>query len=362
VLTLIGLAVGLAAPRVSLGSAPTTPGHSAVASLWPGVGLQLYLGGLLSAVLLGSAGMRRWMGTARVSLRRVTATATVAVLAIVVVTTATLAARRGLGSGIEVGRDGLPAVALDQVSGPASSRVLLVTPSNALIDYQLVGVEPGDLLRDVTRPQEVTDPGVRAAVTALVQGPASGTAVDPGSAPALGGALAAQAIGFVVVRGGQPALLRRLDATAGLARLGNSDGQVLWRVLPTVGAAGEVEPSRVRLVDARGMATAAVPVIGPHGAVRHDLPAGPAARTVVFAEPPQWAGHATVTFAGAPLAPLTPARGTANPAYILPAGAGELVAALDPEQPRWRLAQGILLLVVVFLAVPFGTRRSRRRS
>ena len=43
-----------------------------------------------------------------------------------------------------------------------------------------------------------------------------------------------------------------------------------------------------------------------------------------------------------------------------PATAGRLESDLPPAHTRWFLAQLALLAVVVFLAIPFGTRRSRR--
>jgi hypothetical protein len=35
---------------------------------------------------------------------------------------------------------------------------------------------------------------------------------------------------------------------------------------------------------------------------------------------------------------------------------------LAAAQPWWRLGQAVLLAFVVFMAVPFGNRRSRRRA
>jgi len=54
--------------------------------------------------------------------------------------------------------------------------------------------------------------------------------------------------------------------------------------------------------------------------------------------------------------------GSGTPSYVLPAGGGRLVVDLPPSTEAWFLAQLGLLAVVLFLAVPFGTRRSRRLS
>ena len=78
---------------------------------------------------------------------------------------------------------------------------------------------------------------------------------------------------------------------------------------------------------------------------------------MVFAEAPEWASHAVVTYDGQRLAPVS---GTGTPTYALPPSAGRLEADLPPSHQRWFLAQLAMLAAVVFLAIPFGTRRSRR--
>lgn len=354
-LALIGLTLGLAAPRVFLGSAATGPGRSAVATAWPGVGLQLYLAGLLGAVLLGSAGMRRWMGSQRVSMRRVVAVATVSVLALSVFASAALAARRGLGSDVELGRDELPAVAVDQAAGPLGNRLLIVNPGPAVVDYRLVGVEPGDLLRDLDRNDPVVDPGVVPAVAALLDGPTE----LAGPRDAVRQGLATQAIGFVVLQGGSADLVRRFDATDGLTRLGGTDGRLMWRVMPRLVGTTELSSARLTINAANGTPIAVVGVTGPHAATDQLVPAGPPGRTLVVAEPAAWADHARVVYDGQV---LTPVAAEGNPRYAVPPDEGRLQISLDHDQSTWRLAQGILLALVVFLAIPFGTRRSRRRG
>jgi len=72
-----------------------------------------------------------------------------------------------------------------------------------------------------------------------------------------------------------------------------------------------------------------------------------------------WAEHARVTFAGQELAVV---GGGAQPAYELPSSAGQLTITLAPAHQWWRWWQLGLLLVVLFLAAPFGSSRSRRTS
>jgi hypothetical protein len=102
-----------------------------------------------------------------------------------------------------------------------------------------------------------------------------------------------------------------------------------------------------------------VPTAGPHAAVDTTLPAASAPRRLVLAEPAEWADHAVVTYAGAELSPVA---GAAQPTYDLPAQAGALRVDLAAAQPWWRIGQAALLAFVVFMALPFGNRRSRRRA
>jgi hypothetical protein len=127
---------------------------------------------------------------------------------------------------------------------------------------------------------------------------------------------------------------------------------------PSAVVAGEVvPPARVRLVTADGAPIAAVATVGPHGALDIDLTAGPAGRRVVFAQPQEWAERAQVRFDGVL---LTPEPGQALPTYALPDGPGRLNADIPPVHRTWFLAQVALVLFVVFMAIPFGNRRSRR--
>ncbi|HOI02570.1 MAG TPA: hypothetical protein PLJ48_00275 [Dermatophilaceae bacterium] len=48
------------------------------------------------------------------------------------------------------------------------------------------------------------------------------------------------------------------------------------------------------------------------------------------------------------------------PTYVLPDRAGVLTVDIPPRDPRWFAGQFALLALTVFLAVPFGNRRSRR--
>ena len=73
----------------------------------------------------------------------------------------------------------------------------------------------------------------------------------------------------------------------------------------------------------------------------------------------EWARHAVVELDGRRLQPVA---GQTQPSYDLPAAGGLLHIDLTAYQPWWRLAQGIVLVTVVFMALPFGNRRSRRST
>ena len=77
----------------------------------------------------------------------------------------------------------------------------------------------------------------------------------------------------------------------------------------------------------------------------------------MVAEPAKWADHARVTFAGRELAPVA---GGAQPAYDLPARAGQLTITVAPTHQWWRWGQLGLLVLVLFLATSFGSAPSRR--
>ena len=99
----------------------------------------------------------------------------------------------------------------------------------------------------------------------------------------------------------------------------------------------------------------AIPVSGPH--TRLDVKSVvPPSASLVLAEPREWVRHARVTVDGRVLAP----RGE-GAVYALPAGPATISVEVLPTNAAWRYAQGILLLVVAFLAIPFGNRSSRRR-
>jgi len=264
----------------------------------------------------------------------------------------------GVGESLTGEAPSTPAVAEDQANGPLANRLLFLERNRNVdvIGYRLVGREPGPVVRDLTQARTEPDALLAAAVQSTVNG--SGVA----SAGSAHDSLANLGVGFVAFRGASTEpLVTRLDATAGLTRLSDSQGLILWRVLPR---ANSVSPSRLRLADARGAPVSSVAAGGDHA--RTDVSLGPSTpdvsaggRRLVVAEPSRWAGHARVMFAGRELAAVA---GAEQPTYPVPAHAGQLSITLPPTQPWWRWGQLGLLLIVLFLAVPSGSTRARTAS
>ncbi|HET7398328.1 MAG TPA: glycosyltransferase family 2 protein [Intrasporangium sp.] len=374
-LMLLGLALAEASGRLVLGSAPTSVGVSSPARPWSGIGVDLWVLGLLVGLL---AGARVPLGRLRAPGRSWRTAVAVLLVALPAGSALALAGRWGavgLGPTLTVGEATLPAVAVEQGAGPLGNRLLLLQPSERVVDFRLLGQEPGEVLRDLDRPSAVDRPdaagagsagsedaGLTASVAKLVGGRGA-ESLDASGLARLG-------IAYVQVRADPDAgLPRRLDAAGGLTRLGTSEHGMLWKVQPLPSAPGATAPpapSRVRLVDGADRLLAAVPMAGPHGAVGTTVPAvdpgAPGAtgtRYVVVAEPASWSASARVSVDGRVIAPLP---GREQPTYAVPAGGGHLEIDLAAAEPWWRLAQGGLLGLVLFLAVPFGNRRSRSRS
>ncbi len=340
----------------------------------------------------------------------------------------------GVGGAVSTAVPPLPAVAVDQADSEDASRLLVLTPEPERITYQIMGAEPGLFLRSVlpagpdgsptvASVDGVTDPGFAPLVTDLAAG------TDPGSG-STGARLAALGVGFVSVQdvtsdtedvtsdpedvtsdtedvtsdtedvtsdtepetesdtvfdsaSGAAAsadtsdrshrdLVRILDASPGMTRLGTTDGQTLWRVQARdaarpsdegSGPLSPVTPSRVWLATADGTPIQQVPVLGSHGATDTELPAGRSDRRLVVAESPDWASHALVSVDGVTLEPIdghTTGSGTTVPTYLVPEDGGRLTIEVPARQPWIMTLQLALLAVVVFLAIPFGNRRSRR--
>jgi hypothetical protein len=320
---------------------------------WAGTGLDCAALALIAAAVLGFDGLSQRLSRFGFGWRQVLVAPVVVAAVLGVVASVALSGWMGVGQEVTATTPILSAVAADQAEGPLGSRLLLMDLDAGTIGYLLVGSEPGAVVRDVTGPAVEPDPLLAATVRTAVSGG------DPSAVNAAWDGFADLGVGFVAFRGAvtEP-LVRRLDATAGMTRLSDSRGMILWRVLPRNSS---LSSSRLRLEDAKGGPLQSIAVTGDHG--RTDVrvgaaTAGPGAagRRLVVAEPAAWADHATVTFAGRELAAVA---GRAQPTYDMPPSSGQLIITVTPNQQWWRWGQLGLLLVVLFLAAPLGSSRRR---
>jgi GT2 family glycosyltransferase len=355
-LGLVGLTAGLAASRVQVDTVPAhQPGAGDAITPWAGTGLDLLGLALIGAALLGfdAIGTTQARASSRWRSRLGLAVAVVAVAGVVASTS--WAGWSGVGGHLRPTADPMPAVAADQAFGPAASRLLVLHREGDTVTYSVQGAEPGDVARGL--PQAPDKPAVLAE-NAVRRTLAGDEAVGGDEVQ---GALADLGVGFVGLRGdADDPLVRQLDATAGLTRLSDAHGLVLWRVLAQPGSGPlAVQPSRARVLDGDGNPVSALDSTGPHAQLRAEVPAGEQGRVLALAEAPGLADHARVTYDGRV---LTPATGTDRPTYRLPASAGTVSVSLETTHRDWRLLQLALLGVTLFLAVPFGNRRSRRAA
>ncbi len=342
---LLGLALALAAPRVRLATVPAgLPEAGRPVTPWTGAPLLVVALVLVAAAVLGlaEAPLRRPAGGAAALARW----PVLAALIVAAVGGAVLTGWSGFGTELHAWSDPRLEAAADQAAGDPAGRTLFVTVGRAGAAYRVVGRETGSPAR-ILPAVDSADRSLAPAVAGLLDG-------SPGSWDAV---LAGQAVGMIGVRdGAEGDLGRRLDSTDGLTRLSRHDGWSYWRVRAVgTGDRRPATPPRLRLDTAA--ASEMVPTTGQDAATAQPVTVAPGS-TLVVAEPSRWARYATVTFQGRV---LTPEAGTRQPTYAVPAGSGALVVDVDSGPTWWRLVQGIGLVVLLFLAVPFGRRQSRRR-
>ncbi len=341
----LSLAAALAAPRVRLDTVPAgLPRAGADVTPWAGTFL------LPLALVLVAAGV---YGVAEAPLRRSTGGwaalarwPVVAGLVLAGVGGLAVAGWATLGTSLHAWSDPRLEAGIDQSTSDPAGRTVFVTVGADGAAYRIVGRETDGPVRVLPAVGAAEDQ-VAPAVSGILDG-------SPGSWDA---ELADHAIGLIGVHDGASAdVLRRLDSTDGLTRLGQRGGWTYWRVR----AAGSGErrpatPPRLRLNDADR--SVMVPTHGQNAATSARITAAPGT-TLVVAEPRGWERHASVSVAGRVLAVED---GDGLPSYAVPEGTGRLVIDVDSGPTWWRIAQVGLLVALVFLAIPFGRRESRRR-
>ncbi len=336
----LGLALAALAPSVQL----SRPGQLPLTA-WAGAGGLLALLALVAAPVVAVDGARARLARHRFGWRQLVLGPLTLLAVLAPLAAAGAWAWQGVGPTLRhTAAHGLPAVAADAATGPNGTRTLVLRAAAGELTYRLDGGEPAAVARDLTA---AVPPAADAPVRAVVSLVADPGVATPGQDVVA--ALHRLAVGFVLVRDPVPSLVAdRLDATAGLARIGRSaDGQ-MWRV----GDGGVALAARAQVTSDAGEPIAAVPVNGPHATIDTVVGPGPSGRLLVLAERATPLRHAT--FDGVAL-PQTRLAGPDDwrQAYLLPEGGGHLVVdAVDPVARTWRWAQLAVLVLVGLLALP----------
>ena len=339
----LSLALVLAAPRVRLGTVPIgVEGAGGAVSPWPGIFLLPFALVLVAAAVYGlaDAPLRRsaagWSAVARWPV--------LGALVLAAVGGSGVLGWATFGDVLHPWSDPRLEAGIDQAMSDPAGRSVFVTVGTAGAAYRVVG-------RETDGPARIL-PAVGADADSIA--PAVAGILD-GSPGQWDTALADRAIGLVGLRDGAPAeVARRLDSTEGLTRLGSRGGWSYWRVRAAgTGEQRPATPPRLRLDD-KSRSTM-VPTTGENAATSAPVSVA-AGTTLVVAQPRGWARYATVAVDGRPLTLLP---GDGQPTYAVPQGAGTLTVTLAVGPPWWRLLQGVVLVVLVFLAIPFGRRETR---
>ncbi|MFK0169424.1 glycosyltransferase [Streptomyces sp. NPDC090306] len=305
-------------------------------STWAGPATLVYGLALLSAALLGADGARFRVAEQSFGWRQPVA----ALIALASFAGPLVAALGWMAAGADgplERRDPVqvPAFVAEESGTRDQARTLVLdTDTTARVGYTLVrgsGARLGDA-------EAAASDGENAKLDKVVANLVAGSGAD--QADQLGGF----AVRYVLVHKGAPHDVSRvLDATPGLSRLSEQNGNALWRV--------DQQVSRATVVPPKGdpQAVAAGPV-----AIHTTVPAGAEGRVLRLADSadPGW----TATLDGKPLTRTT-VDGWAQ-GFELPASGGRLDVAFDDPigHTAWLWAQGALALVLVVMALP-GRRR-----
>jgi len=344
----LALAAAAVASRIDVDTVPLgTAGAGEAVRPWAGGLLAIY-----ALVVIGLA-VRGLDLLARLGLRRRAYRVLVPLAGLVAVGGLVAAtAWSGFGSTLSTFKDPRSAVAVDHADGPLAGRTLLVQRLTqdegveAATAYRLLAAEGGLPVRTLPVPVETSEE-LDAFVSRLDVAALSGGGEDlPGGAAAV---LARHAVGFIAITDDLPAeSARSLDSTEGLRRLPDRDDLRWWRVDSTTSE--NPSPARVILREDNGDGVA-VPSWH-HAQTTAKLRSG---GTLEIAETRAWARVASVTLDGEDLAAT--AEGPTM-TYAVPTS-GDLVIELERPDRELRLLAIVGLVVIAYLALPFGGARSR---
>lgn len=313
---------------------------------WVGVPLAVALAGAVAAAVLAADGARArlrrysfgWRQASAALLAAAVGAGAVAMLAAWLV-------RGTAGPLTDRPSQLLPIFAAAEVMRPSAPRVLALQPSGGVVRFALVRDAAGPRLgaADVASTRGgVARDRLAAAVREVAAGQAEGVPT-----------LAEFGVSLLVVPNEQAAAVHGLATVDGLSRVPTASA-VVWRSAVRTGAlvvlppdvADEVVGGADLPADARPR-----PLATGVGASRTTVPAGPAGRLLVLAEPAD--SHWTARLGGRAL-PATRAYGWAQ-AWRLPAGGGRLEIGRTGEyRTTWLALELALVVVAAALTLPAG--------
>ena len=331
------------------------PGAASDARYWTGVPLAVGGVSLLCCCLVAADGARSSLARHSFGWRQVTALVMTAAVAVATVGSAVAWISRGVARPL-TGHNPqlLPPFAAATVALPTSPRALVLRPDADGVGYALVRSASGPRLGDADATTEAQG-SRRAAGKRLDDAVARLVGGDPDAATLL----VEMGIGQVVDRAGDERQLAGLSQVDGLTSVPAS-GVVVRRVSMHSGELVVLAPGDAAQVRGRGsLPSSARPVALPAqaGKARTRVPAGPAGRLLVLAEPAD--SHWRATVDGRPLRRAR-AYGWAQ-AWLLPAGGGRLSVSRTSDD-RGLLLLGELALLVVLVLAARPPRRTAARS
>lgn len=381
-------ALGLATAALSIRVVVGQEAGQAVTG-WAGTGLSFAYAGLLAAAVLGSQGVQTALAEVSFGWRQVTA-GLVTVLAVLLPVTgwgtwAWQSRQDEVGTLATMDRSVVPAIGRQTQQSPDAPRVLALTlDDDGATGWQLLRGDGPRLVEEsaAARTRDLTgalaDPRLGTADAAEQEIVELVARLSAGSGEDVAAQLAALAVADVLVpsiveddtsaRAQQrTALIGRLDATPGLERITEVAAGVIWRVQPTAteGQVDQVVTAWARLLpdasagsSATGLTGAdavAVPAVGT--TVDTTIAAGDSGRLLVLAERADSGWRATLD--GRPLRSVTEGW---RQTFEVGANGGHLVVTYQPaDRIPWLIAQGLVGLLAVLLAVPVRRRRAGRR-
>ncbi|MBD3780710.1 MAG: glycosyltransferase [Micrococcales bacterium] len=385
----VGVGAALVAVRVVVGDDDGT-----AVTGWAGAGASVAAAGLLTAAVVGTRGLSARLGRATFGWRQLTA---VAVAAVVVVLPLVawggwaLDVRHGTASELRtMDRAVVPAIGRQTQQSEDAPRVLALTPSDdgRVTEWQLLRGDGPRVLDDAAATRTagldgpLGDPSAAEADEATAEVQAAVGRLSVGSSTDVAAQLAALAVADVLVpplpadRSGEVAaqqarasLIGRLDSTPGLERITDGRSGVIWRVQPSADASsGTAVTAWARLVPDAGAVRDAERLTGdgaeavpaqPGVVGRVDTRIGPGdeGRLLVLAERSDRGWRATLD--GRPLRAVDDGW---RQTFEVGASGGRLVVVHDaPGETAWTVAQVVVGVLALLLALPVRRRRAGRR-